>query len=213
MKRIALFAGVAFAAFAASYSWSARKEPSTQDPTPLSAELTEPERLARMGYVPGAQLIVYAFGASSCGSCQLPSTKETFGALRTTLENAHVAHGRFEQVVIVGIAIDVSVANGLEYLASVPSISGKTPFDQVSVGSGWQNEHIVALLSRQKHAELGLPLVVLVERSLTARLQPLRVEYGPNDELIRAVQGSRNLALWAASGMPLDSTVVGAQLP
>lgn len=210
MNRSALFILAAILGLTAGYLWSRPAQPNAYVDSEANADAhsrtSEDDELARLGYINGDKLIAYAFGGTGCGYCQLPTTKAVYSALRDSLQVKHVDTGPYKSLTVIGIALDAELEQGWQYLSSFTTGSGKHAFDQMSIGSGWQNEHVVRLLRRMGFGDPALPLVVLVRRRVEAKLEPLRVGYGVDDELVGTIQGSERLRAWMDSGMPLTTS-------
>ena len=118
-------------------------------------------------------------------------------ALRDSLRHNNAA--AFSSVHIVAVAINTDLREGLAYLDSI----GFEHFDQVSVGDGWQNQHVVRLIWRDHVAEPEAPQVILVTRAMNARIDPVELTFTP-DSVIGAVSGYRALLSWVDAGAHLD---------
>jgi hypothetical protein len=159
-----------------------------------------------MGVRPGRQLVVYLFGGSRCGFCQKRETKDAFRSMRRQLMERYVASGHYSSLTVVGVAIDDSLTEGVKYLQSF----GSGVVDEISVGSGWQNDYMNRLLWRDQIAAPAIPLVIVVSRSMSATLAPLNLTYSA-DSVVTVVQGSDRIADWVRSGplLPLAASVAG----
>lgn len=161
-----------------------------------AATLTDSQQLDVLGIHPGRQLVVYVFGGPGCGYCRRPETKETFRTLKQQLSARH--RGQFANIALVGVGVDRSIEKGTQYLSEI----GLDHFDEISVGDGWQNEHITQLIRYRRTAEPGMPLIIVLSRPLTARLRPLQVHVGPDTAVVVA-QGRNGIANWVKAGYPL----------
>jgi hypothetical protein len=201
VRKLAVFTIIGCAGFWAAFFVRVRQ---TKDNSGSHASLltyaSDSAQLAALGIRPGAQLVAYVFGASRCGFCQKPETKRAFASLRETLRTQHVASGSYTSVSVVGIAINTDLREGLGYLESI----GADVFDEISVGSGWQNEHIIELVQRRRIAEPALPLIIVVSRLMTATLAPLTLAYS-GDSIVKVVHGSSRIADWVRSGANLKT--------
>lgn len=127
-------------------------------------------------------------------------------AVRRTLTSRYVSTGTYASVFVIGVAVDLDLHIGLRYLESI----GLDAFDQISIGSGWQNDNIVRLLRREKIAEAALPLIIVAQRGLSADLEPLRLVYSASDTVMRVIQGGDAIVQWANDEMPINESVVPA---
>jgi len=158
-----------------------------------SAGVSDSAQLARIGLSSGRELIAYVYSGSGCGTCRSPELKTLIGSLRDSLKSAHSRN--FQTVKVVGVAIDGDVETGLRYLSGI----GMESFDEISVGSGWQNQVVVETIWRQHRSEAGAPFVILVAREVHAQLDPLSLRYGP-DSVLKVLKGVHQLAQWMSGG-------------
>jgi hypothetical protein len=218
MKTILVYTVMACIAFmAALFVRGFRNAAVSADAAQPAANAPDSVQLAARGITPGAQLVAYAFGGSHCGFCQKTETKQAFAALRNVLTARYVARGQYKNVSVIGVAVDGEIKDGLGYLESI----GPNAFNEISVGSGWQNENIIRLIRQRHAATLGLPLVIVISRSMNATLSPLTMSYG-EDSVLTYVQGAHAIAEWVrngativgpTSGTPSVSTPVAATSP
>ncbi|MEJ7810794.1 MAG: hypothetical protein WKG32_10335 [Gemmatimonadaceae bacterium] len=199
MRKLGVYTVIACAAFLAAFSTRVRQANDSATRVPLfPADAPDSVRLVALGIRPGAQLVAYVFGGSRCGFCQNPETKRALASLRQVLTTRHIGSGAYKAVSVVGVAANTDLREGLGYLESI----GADAFNEISVGSGWQNEHIIRLIRRERIAEPGLPLVIVVSRPMTATLAPLTLTYGA-DSVVKVVQGSRSIVQWVRGGADL----------
>ncbi len=155
-------------------------------------------QLAALGLAPGRELVAYVMVGSHCGYCQLDDTKAAIASLRAHLKTDHAKE--FTTVTVIGVVVDRALRSGLEYLNSI----GMDAFDEISVGSGWQNTHMTRFVRRDKVTEAGTPQVVVLARTMTAHLRPvLTVDYSA-DSILTIVPGHKALLDWVAGGTPLQ---------
>jgi hypothetical protein len=198
MKRLTIYVALGCAAFLIAFHAKARQIQSTVRKPPPSADAPDSVQLAAMGFHSGPQLVVYVFGGSRCGFCQKAETKEAIANVRATLGSKYAATGRYRSVRLIGVAVNTDIREGLKYLESM----GPAVFDEISVGSGWQNEHVIRRLRQERIAEPGMPLVIVVQRHMTATLAPLKLEYSA-DSVVKVVQGAEEIARWVRAGAEL----------
>jgi hypothetical protein len=106
----------------------------------------------------------------------------------------------YSAVKVVGVAVHTDFHEGLGYLESI----GLQNFDEISVGSGWQNEHIERLIWRDSTVDSSMPQVIVVRRAMSASINPVTLRYGP-DEVMKRVVGLNAIAEFVKSGVPLTS--------
>jgi hypothetical protein len=141
-------------------------------------------------------MIAYVFGSTRCGYCEQSDMKRAFGSLREQLRKDH--GDQFAHVAVVGVAVNAGVEEGLGYLREI----GLNNLDEISVGQGWRNEHVTSLIRYRKAAEPAVPLIIVLERPLTARLTPFEESVGP-DSVIGVVQGHDEILEWVREGTPV----------
>ena len=86
---------------------------------------------------------------------------------------------------VVGVAVNTEIDEGLRYLQSFDLAS----FDQISLGSGWQNEHIARVVWRDSTIEASAPQVIIVARRMKAQLKPLTLQFSP-DSVVKVLVGA-----------------------
>jgi hypothetical protein len=189
----------AFVAAFAFKQWRSPTVTSAQAEPPFGAP--DSMQLASIGLAPGRQLIAYVFGGSRCAICRKTEVKEAVAALKGTLRRAHGSS--FRTVMVVGVAVNTDLGEGLGYLKSI----GLDSFDEITTGGGWQNEEVIRWIQRGKHAEAAVPLVIVVTRTMDAQLAPLRVSYSV-DSILAVVQGRTELLDWVNGSAPLRPLAV-----
>jgi hypothetical protein len=206
MKRLAIFTLLGCTAFLAVFLTRARViGVGAAIPTPPPSDAPDSVQLAALGIRSGVQLVVYVLGGLRCGYCELPETKLAFASLRQRLSTRYVDSGEYSSVRVIGVGMNNEIADGLRYLESV----GTASFSEISVGSGWQNEHVVRLVGRERLADLAVPLAVVVARPIVATLSPLRITYGA-DSVLRVVQGAKRISEWVRGGAGLSDAAADA---
>jgi hypothetical protein len=180
-----------------------RSRPSTQPATArtaLAGEISDSARLAALDIHPGRQLVAYLFGSAKCGYCQDPKVKATYANLRQSLHDRH--GNEYASISVVGVAVNTDMDEGLTYLRDI----GLKRLDEISTGDGWRNEHITNLIRYRKAAEPALPLVIVMERNLSASLTPVLSLHFDPDSIITVVQGRDAIVDWADHGFPLHAS-------
>lgn len=176
------------------------------EPAPLFAvaadgsnAVTDSSRLAGMGFVPGRQLVAFVFGGSRCRPCSSPEMTKAVRSLRAKLRESN--RHAFSQTLVVGVAINTDLAEGMQYLAAF----GLEHFDEISVGKGWLNENAIRWLWSDTSTEVAVPRIVLVSRSLSARLDPIELRF-TTDSVVRVVSGVDNVVTWMTAGASVSAT-------
>jgi hypothetical protein len=180
----ALMIVLACVAFVAGFALRQAERPAVaSEGAPMPTEASDSARLASIGLAPGRQLIAYVFGGSRCSICRSAEVKQAVGGLKETLRRAHSSS--FSTVLVVGVAINTDLKEGLGYLSSI----GLDSFDEITTGGGWQNEHVIRWIQRTRTAAASVPLVIMVTRTIDAQLAPLTVSYSA--EVARAERERR----------------------
>jgi thiol-disulfide isomerase/thioredoxin len=146
-------------------------------------------------YPSGYHLIAFVFVSSACGFCREERTMEAIGRLRDSLR---VAGGtRFAQVSVVGIALDQTIGQGLEYLRSL----GKPElvFDEISAGGGWLNEYVANFMWRAGIGKPAVPQVILVIRRIDTMAFPRFIDIQA-DSVAGVIDGRDAIIKWVNTG-------------
>lgn len=198
VQRISLCVLLAAAAFVGAFTYKSHlSAESAPTRVALAGEMSDSARLASLGIHPGRQLVAYLFGSSKCGYCQDPKVKSTYANLRESLRKRHGSE--YASIAVVGVAVNTDLEEGLTYLRGI----GLDHLDEISTGDGWRNEHITSLIRYRKAAEPGLPLVIVMERSMSATVTPVLSLHFEPDSIVAVVQGRDGIVDWADQGFPI----------
>jgi hypothetical protein len=89
---------------------------------------------------------------------------------------------------LVGVAVNTDLDEGMRYLNSF----GAGAFDEVSLGDGWQNEHITRLIWRDTTVEAAVPQVIVLTRNMSASIKPMILRF-TTDSVIAVILGASEL--------------------
>lgn len=126
-------------------------------------------------------------GAKGCAASLRSELPRHFAAIRHAAASRAGRSGH--QFVSVGVAVDHSIEEGVEFLKRFPDL------DQMAVGGAWMNESVVRFIWRDIAGEPVLPQVLLLRRSVDVSRE--RVTFGEDSLLSRAV-GTYEIGLLAA---------------
>ena len=139
----------------------------------------------------GPELVAIYVGATSCGPCLLPEVKRAVRAMKPLL--AAQAKQRGAALSVIGAAQDWDVKQGATFLEPLGA------FDQVVIGGNWTNIAVEQFILRDSLAEMVMPQVVLIER--TVRLGKRVTVSEPR--VLRRILGSADIPAWVAAGAPI----------
>lgn len=169
-------------------------------PALASAEAMAADTPIAGPFASGQHLAAFVFVASDCGFSAHPTTVDALRQLPGLLRDR--AAGRFANVSVIGIALDDEVAPGIGFLQDLQQPGSE--FDEISAGNSWMNEQAIRLMWRDGAAAPLLPQVLLVERSVDARMYPRHIEVRA-DSVILNVVGRDDILRWVGDGAPLDA--------
>lgn len=209
MRRISILIIIAATSFALALVGKRRAEARAADAERAAIPLDAPDsvRLAAGGIRPGRQLVAYVFGSSRCIACSGPALRAAYARLRPSLRAAGAAQ-RVASVSVVGVAVNNDLGEGLGYLKR----AGLESFDEVGVGRAWQNDHVRRLIWDDPGARPLVPQVVVVVRTLAARLDPFDLEV-TGDSIVRRVVGTTEIVGWVGGGTPLEGPATAGRPP
>jgi len=159
--------------------------------------LSRPVGAQGADYVPsqrlaaGRELVAIYIGATDCGPCQWPQVKNAVRAMKPLL--AAQAKQRRMAFTVIGAAQDWDLKQGAAFLEPLGA------FDQVVIGGNWTNLAVEQFVLRDSLAELVMPQVVLMER--TVQLDKRVTVSEPR--VLRRVSGGTDIPAWVASGAPV----------
>jgi hypothetical protein len=133
-------------------------------------------------------LVVYYFGATSCGWCNTPECVESIIKLHKEFAKLHKEY----KVKFVMVCMDVNIEEGLKF------ISKYGYWDEISVGSWYQNELIMNYLDKTKVP--GMPHVIVFKDIYENEEAPIIKER----KMIQEKFGARAIKEWADNNFPLE---------
>ena len=139
----------------------------------------------------GRELVAVYIGSSDCGPCQFPQVKSAIRAMKPLL--AAQARERGVALSVVGVSQDWDLKRGARFLEPLGA------FDQVVIGGNWTNIAVEQFILRDSLAEMSMPQVVVVER--TVQLSKRVVVSEPR--VLRRIIGGEDIPAWVAAGAPL----------
>jgi hypothetical protein len=139
----------------------------------------------------GRELVAIYIGSTDCGPCQWPQVKSAVRAMKSLL--ATQAKQRGVALTVIGAAQDWDVKRGAVFLEPLGA------FDQVVIGGNWTNLAVEQFVLRDSLAEMAMPQVVLMER--TVHLAERVTVSKPR--LLRRISGGADIPAWVAAGAPI----------
>jgi len=140
----------------------------------------------------GREMVAIYFGSTDCGPCQLPEVKAAIRAMKPAL--AAQARQRRMAFSVIGAAQDWDLKQGAAFLEPLGA------FDQVVIGGNWTNVAVEQFVLRDSLAEMVMPQVVVIERTVHLRERVSVTE----PRVLRRVTGSRDIPAWVAAGAPVE---------
>jgi hypothetical protein len=160
----------------------------------LAVSMTRPVGAQGADYVPaqrlrpGRELVAVYIGSTDCFPCQLPEVKAAVRGMKSLL--AAQAKQRRMAFAVIGATQDWDLTQGAAFFDSLGV------FDQIVIGGNWTNLAVEQFMLRDSLAELVIPQIVLVERTVEldkrVRLSEPRV--------LRRINGGKDIAAWFAAG-------------
>lgn len=145
----------------------------------------------------GRELVAVYIGATSCGPCNRPEVKSAVRAMKSLL--AAQAKQRNMALAVIGVAEDWDVKRGAEFLEPLGA------FDQVVIGGNWANVAVEQFILRDSLAEMAMPQVVVLERTVKAGQRVTVSE----PHVLRRIIGGTAIPAWVAAGAPVESHDAG----
>lgn len=139
----------------------------------------------------GTELVAVFIGSSTCGAAENPELKVAIAQLRRSLAARAFRDGKtFSSI---GVALDWSVRDGLQFLATFGE------FDEVMAGRNWLNAGAVHYIWRDIAGRPSLPQVLLLERSVEVTATSISIG---DETLIARKVGAGEITQWVASLAP-----------
>jgi len=140
----------------------------------------------------GREVVVYYFGAASCGPCNWPKATQALQRAKMLVKAQAAAHGA--QFAVIGVANDWEVDTALGFLRK------EGPFDEVIAGRNMLNSAWIEQLWRGSTGVDAMPGIVVIEHDLTIGKQSLTVA---PDRVLLAFAGADKLLDWVNRGAPV----------
>ena len=187
------------ASAAVSFSVTRAARPEALPPTAKRGGATEALDRARRSYPSGDHLVAYVLLSHRCPFSRDKTTQAAVAQIRSSLKTLE---GReYAKVSVVGVAVEYDLNAGFEYLRGLQRSA--RAFDELSIGRGWLNDFVTALVWRGGFAQPATPSVVVLRRRVDASAYP-QISVGP-DSLLLSVRGRPDLVSWVAQGTPIRS--------
>jgi hypothetical protein len=146
-----------------------------------------PTRIANLKT--GDEILLVFIGGSFCNGTKQPGLKEAVAQLNSDLRERVRAQGK--TFVSVGVAMDWSVAEGVDFLLSFGQ------FDELVVGRNWLNSAVVRYVWRDTPGSAALPQLVVVTRHVNVGGSIIDVG---SERLLTRKLGADEIIAWARQG-------------
>ncbi len=153
-----------------------------------AADYTPSQRLTE-----GRELVAIYIGSTDCGPCLSPEVKGAVRAMKPLL--AAQAKQRGVAFTVIGAAQDWDLKRGAAFLEPLGA------FDQVVIGGNWTNIAVEQFILRDSLAEMAMPQVVLIERTVNVGGRVTVSE----PRVLRRISGGAEIPAWVAAGAPIAS--------
>jgi hypothetical protein len=141
----------------------------------------------------GREVVAIYIGSTDCGPCQWPQVKSAVRAMKPLLVTQ--ARQRGVALTVIGAAQDWDVKRGAAFLEPLGA------FDQVVIGGNWTNLAVEQFVLRDSLAEMAMPQVVLMERTVGVGK---RVTVS-QPRVLRRITGGAEIPAWVAAGAPMTA--------
>ena len=192
-----LAALTASSALSFSVTRAARRE--AVPPAAKGGGATQALDRTRRSYPSGDHLVAYVLLSHRCPFSRDKTTQTAVAQIRSSLKT--LEGKEYAKVSVVGVAVEYDLNAGFEYLRDLQRSA--PAFDELSIGRGWLNDFITALVWRGGFAQPATPSVVVVRRRVDASAYP-QMSVGP-DSLLLSLRGRPDLVSWVAEGTPIRS--------
>lgn len=132
---------------------------------------------------------VFYFGATSCGPCNRPEVIQSIQTLKLQFTKTN---GNIDTKFVM-VCMDTDIEEGLNFIKKYGY------WDEISIGSHYDNELVLAHLSKTDIP--GVPHI-LVFRDVLVDTKYAKII--KERKLAKAVLGGKNIVKWVNSGMKLD---------
>lgn len=147
----------------------------------------------------GPELVAIYIGSSDCAACHWPQVENAVRAMKPLL--AAQAKHRGMALSVIGVAQDWDLKRGAAFLEPLGA------FDQVVIGGNWTNIAVEQFILRDSLAELAMPQIVVLERTVQLGKRVTVSE----PQVVRRIIGGADIPAWVAAGAP--ATPVAAKSP
>jgi hypothetical protein len=158
-------------------------------PSAGSAQL--PDYVPSQRLPKGRELVAVYIGSTDCGPCNLPQVKHAIRAMKPLLANQAKQLGM--AFTAIGSTQDWDLRQGAAFFDSLGA------FDQLVIGSNWTNLAVEHFILRDSLAIMGMPQVVVVERTVQLGSRVSISE----PRLVRRIVGGTDIPAWVAAGAPV----------
>lgn len=162
--------------------------------TPISAETdsTLPRYQPGGEIESGHEIVLVFIGASFCNAHNVPGFGRVVEDAKLRVQQQALASGhRFRAV---GVALDWSPADGLEFLSRFGE------FDEVSAGSNWIGDGATRYIWRELPGSPDVPQILLLERRIDAGTGAIQLS---GDRVAHRILGTTAIEEWVSSGAKL----------
>lgn len=136
-----------------------------------------------------ANLVIFYFGATSCGPCNRPEVIESIKKLKTDFPEKHKEY----KTKFVMVCMDQDIEEGIAYLEKYGF------WDEVSIGSHYQNELVLNYLSKTNIP--GVPHILIFKDFYEEKKS---VPVIKERQLITQILGGTQIVEWVQKGFPLE---------
>jgi hypothetical protein len=137
----------------------------------------------------GEQVIAFFVGAKFCAAYSREGFPETVRTLREKLAGRASEAGM--EFVFVGVALDWTVEDGLEFLERFG------PFDEIVAGQNWLNETAIRYIWRDLPGRAAVPQVILLHREIRVDDRVIQIL---NEQIMTRRIGVDGITEWLAAG-------------
>lgn len=136
----------------------------------------------------GPQVVAVYIGSTDCAPCQWPQVKEAVRKMKSLV--AAQATSRGMNFRAIGVAQDWDLKAGAAFLEPLGA------FDQVAIGDNWTNLGVEQFILRDSLADLAMPQIVLLERTVKLGKRVTVTE----GRVLKRIVGGEAIPAWVAAG-------------
>jgi hypothetical protein len=134
---------------------------------------------------PVQELLIVLIASSTCHGSHVDGFAEAVGKLASRMEIE--AEERGMKPYLVGVALDRSIVDGMEFLSQLGS------FDQVVVGMNWSNLGVQHYIEALSTGPAVVPQLLVLER--TVLISDMKVDFLAEHVVVRAVGANEIISL------------------